>query len=538
MDWISTRLPYLQTGYFSRIITDYLEQAEDLAPFYRYPVSAEGLRQSLETRKAFPTDRAVLVKTLEEQYAGMFANDSSGAGAPRVRENITRLAGADTFTVCTAHQPAIFTGHLYFIYKILHTIRLAEWLKEQHPAQHFVPVFYMGSEDADLDELGHIYLGDDKLVWDTKQTGAVGRMKTKGLDKLYYRIEGQLSVEPYGRELLALLKTAYLESPDIQTATFKLLHALFAEYGLIVLIADKAVFKKQMIAVFEDDLFRQEPTRIVNESISRLSAEYKIQANPRPINLFYLKDDLRNRIERSAVGFHIVDTPLRFTDEEMRAELQRYPERFSPNVILRGLFQETILPNVAFIGGGGETAYWLELRALFEHYRTPYPVLVMRNSFLLVQRHWMEKLAHAGFALPDVFRGADELVNELVRRDSANTLSLEEEIAAANHYYEALKTLSRPVDPTLEQHIAALQARAVEPIRTLEKKLLKAERRKFSDQQRQLTALKAALFPHDNLQERVENFMPWYAALGPGFIRDLYRHSPVLEQEFVVLVES
>ena len=538
MDWISTRLPYRQTGYFSRIITDYLEQADELAPFYQHPVSAEGLRSSLEARKAFPTDRTVLVQALEEQYAGVFANDFSGAGAPRVRENIARLAGPDTFTVCTAHQPAIFTGHLYFIYKILHTIRLAEWLKEQHPSHHFVPVFYMGSEDADLDELGHIYLGGDKLVWDTKQTGAVGRMKTRGLDKLYYRIEGQLSVEPYGRELMALLKAAYLESPDIQTATFKLLHSLFAEYGLIVLIADKAVFKKQMIAVFEDDLFHQEPSRIVNASVAQLGEHYKVQANPRPINLFYLKDDLRNRIERSAQGFQVVDTPLRFTDEEMREELHRYPERFSPNVILRGLFQETILPNLAFIGGGGETAYWLELKALFEHYRTPLPVLILRNSFLLVQRHWIEKLTHMGFGIPDVFRKTDDLANALVRRDSANTLSLEEEIALANNYYERLKTLSRPVDPTLESHIAALQARAIEPIRTLEKKLLKAERRKFSDQQRQLAALKAALFPHDNLQERVENFMPWYAVLGPGFIHDLYQHSPVLEQEFVVLVES
>lgn len=536
MDWISTRLPYQQTGYFSRIITDYLEQAEELSPFYEHPVSAVGLRQALEARKRFHTDRTALVKALEEQYAGVFAGDPSGA--PRVRENVARLAEENTFTVTTAHQPAIFTGNLYFIYKILHTIRLAEWLKEQDPAHHFVPVFFMGSEDADLDELGHIYLGGEKIAWETKQTGAVGRMKTKGLDKVYYRIEGQLSVQPYGPELMRLLKAAYLDSPDIQTATFRLLHSLFAEYGLIVLIADKAVFKKQMAAVFEDDLFRQEPTRIVTESITRLSEHYKIQANPRPINLFYLKDDLRNRIERTPDGFQVVDTKIRFTGQELRDELTHYPERFSPNVILRGLFQETILPNLAFIGGGGETAYWLELKELFGHYRVPFPVLILRNSFLLVQRHWLEKLVHAGFGIPDVFRGTDELINELVRRDSDHTLNLEEEIAAANSYYENLKALARPVDPTLEQHVTALQARALEPIRTLEKKLLKAERRRFGDQQRQLAALKAELFPHDNLQERVENFMPWYAALGQGFLHDLYRHSPVLEQQFVVLTEG
>jgi bacillithiol synthase len=535
MDWKSTRLTYQQTGYFSRIITDYLEQAAELSPYYSYPVSAEGFRSALALRKAYPTDRQTLVQVLEEQYAGV---PDVLTGAPRVRENIARLGEEATFTVCTAHQPAIFTGHLYFFYKILHTIRLAEWLKEQHPTQHFVPVFYMGSEDADLEELGHIFLGGEKLNWDTKQTGAVGRMKTKGLEKLYYRIEGELSVKAYGSELMAMLKAAYLESPDVQTATFRFLHDLFAEWGLIVLIADKAAFKRQMISIFEDDLFREEPTRIVNESVARLGEKYKIQANPRPINLFYLKDDVRNRIERTKDGFVVVGTAFRFTEEDLKAELHEYPERFSPNVILRGLFQEKILPNLAFIGGGGETAYWLELRGLFEHYAIPFPVLVLRNSFLLVQRHWMEKLTQAGFDIPDLFHPAEELMNELVRRDSGNRLTLEGEIAAANHYYEGLKALARPVDPTLEQHVTALQARAVEPIKSLEKKLLKAEKRRFGDQRRQVAALKAALFPQENLQERIDNFLPWYAAYGPAFLRELYRQSFVLEQEFVVLTES
>jgi len=221
----------------------------------------------------------------------------------------------------------------------------------------------------------------------------------------------------------------------------------------------------------------------------------------------------------------------------MREELHRYPERFSPNVILRGLFQETILPNLAFVGGGGETAYWLELKALFDHYSTPFPVLVLRSSFLLVQRQWMEKMERAGFGVSDLFREEEDLMNELVKRDSNQTLSLEEEIAAANQYYDNLKALTRPVDLTMEQHVAALQTKAVEPIRLLEKKLLRAEKRKFGDQQRQIHAVKEALFPGESLQERVENILPWYAAYGPAILRDLYAHSPVWG-EFVVLTEA
>jgi bacillithiol biosynthesis cysteine-adding enzyme BshC len=531
MDWISTHLPYRQTGYFSRIITDYLNQAAELSPFYSHPVTEEGLKAAIDARKRSPVDRTVLVDALRQQYAGAMP-------APLVEQNITRLAEDNTYTVVTAHQPAIFTGHLYFIYKILHTIRLADHLSKKYPSDHFVPVFYMGSEDADLEELGNIYLGGEKLVWETKQTGAVGRMKTKGLEKLLFRIEGELSVQPFGKELIEMLKEAYLKSPDVQTATFRLIHRLFAEYGLVVLIPDRASLKQLMIPVFEDDLFDQKPSEIVSKTIDQLAVHYKVQANPRLINLFYLKDDIRGRIEQVGDSFLVHTTDLQFTKEELREELHRYPERFSPNVILRGLFQEKILPNIAFIGGGGETAYWLELKGLFDHYKTPFPVLMLRNSFLLIERQWKEKMEKAGFGVADLFRPVEELMNLLVKRDSQQTLNLEEEIAVANRYYESLKELARPVDPTLEQHVTALQTRAVEPLRVLEKKLLKAEKRKFADSRRQLEGLKSALFPQGGLQERVDNFMPWYATKGKKFIRDLYEFSPVLEQDFVVLIEK
>ena len=530
MDWTEHHLSINQTGYFSRIIIDYLYKAEALRPFYAHFPDADGLSQAILQREAHPIDRATLVSALKEQYQGLPADSQR-----RVSQNIDLLGRDTTFTVCTAHQPAIFTGHLYFIYKILHTVRLAEWLKTQRPECDFVPVFWMGSEDADLEELGNVYLGGETLTWETKQTGAVGRMKTKGLDKLLFRIEGELSVQPFGPELIAILKECYLDSPDIQTATLRIIHRLFGEYGLLVLIADTAPLKKLMLPVFEDDLFLQKPATIVDETISRIPDHYKVQANPRNINLFYLKDDLRGRIDREGDHFIVHGSVLRFSESEMRAELQRYPERFSPNVILRGLFQETVLPNLAFIGGGGETAYWLELKSLFDSYHVPFPVLILRNSFLLIDGQWREKMERAGLEVEDVFRPAEDLVNSIVRRESENPLSLEREISEANRYYETLKALARPVDPSLEQHVEALQAKALEPIRVLEKKLLKAERRKYGDLQRQVHALKAALFPTGGLQERVENFMPWYAQYGPTFLKDLYGHSPALEQDFIVL---
>jgi uncharacterized protein YllA (UPF0747 family) len=155
-----------------------------------------------------------------------------------------------------------------------------------------------------------------------------------------------------------------------------------------------------------------------------------------------------------------------------------------------------------------------------------------------VEKDWKEKLERAGLDLTEIFKSEEELVNELVKRESQQQLSLDEEIIIANQYYEKLKTLARPVDPTLVQHVEALQKKALDPLQDLEKKLLKAEKRKFSDQQRQIHALKSALFPLNGLQERIDNFMPWYAARGQKFIADIYEYSLMLEQAFVVLGEE
>jgi bacillithiol biosynthesis cysteine-adding enzyme BshC len=396
----------------------------------------------------------------------------------------------------------------------------------------------MGSEDADLDELGHVYLSGEKLVWDTKQTGAVGRMNTKGLDKLIHRIEGELSVLPFGKELIALLRDCYLQSPDIQTATFKLIHALFAEYGLIVIVPDTAALKKIMEPVFTEDLLQQTPAGIVNKTIEQLSAHYKVQAHPRDINLFYFKDAVRELIEVKNNRYEVRNTSISFSQEEIIAELKNYPERFSPNVILRGLYQETLLPNIAFVGGGGETAYWMELKALFQHYNVPFPVLLLRNSFLIIEQKWQEKIQKLGFAPKDFFQSEQQLLTLLVSRNKNGELKLKKELEAATEVYELLKHKAAAIDKSLLQHVEALQVKTIKPLQELEKKMLRAEKRKYEAEERQIHAVRSALFPHNGLQERVDNFMPWYALWGKEFIQKVYDHSLTLEQQFIILEEK
>ena len=530
MDCIATRLPYRQTNSFSKTVLDYLDHTEGLKPFYTHLPTVQGIQKAIDARKEFATNRELLVQELKKQYKGVPISD-------KINENIELLLSADTFTITTAHQNNIFTGPLYFIYKIVHAIKMADQLKQSLPSYNFVPVFYIGSEDADLDELNHIYIGGEKLQWNTTQKGAVGRMKVdKELVKLIGLMEGQLLVLPHGKEIISSLKEFYKEGATIQDVTFRLVNSLFAAFGLLVLLPDNALLKKQMTAVFEDDLFNQTASGIVEKTAEKLEgAGYKVQASPREINLFYLINDKRERIEVQDAKYEVRTLGLQFSKEEILKELEQYPERFSANVILRGAFQETVLPNIAFIGGGGELAYWLELKNVFAAVNIPYPVLLLRNSFLLLKSDQANKLKKLGFTDADLFKDALDLLNTLVKRESENQLNLTNELQQAKNLYAQLQKISGAVDQTLSQHVTALEKQALKKLTELEKKILRAERFKYDTQQKQITKLKQDLFPANSLQERVDNFSLYYATHGKTWLTRIYDVSTGLNSGFGVV---
>jgi bacillithiol biosynthesis cysteine-adding enzyme BshC len=532
MDVSSNFLSFESTNFFSETVIDYVNRAASLKPFYNYPVSIDGIRASIAERRKFTTDRKLLLSVLQTQYASIKPSST-------VLDNIDLLQHESTFTICTAHQPNIFTGPLYFVYKILHVIKLAEQLKIQLPENKFVPVYFMGSEDADLEELGHIYVDGEKYQWNTNQTGAVGRMKVdKALVKLLDNISGQLLVQPFGAEIIGLMKECYQEGITIEQATFKLVDKLFGEYGLIVIVPDNKPLKASFIPVIKKELTEEFSHKEVKETIAAFGADYKVQASGRELNMFYLKDDKRERIETTDGVWSVVNTDLRFTHDEMMAELQERAERFSPNVILRPVFQEWILPNIVFVGGGGEIAYWLQLKKVFAKVAVPYPMLIVRNSFMFIAKEIQELTDKLKFNYTALFQPKLDLINQLVKRDSLQQVSLSNEQLELAEFYEQLKAIVGNIDATLETHISALQTQSLKKITALEKKMLRAEKKKFEAQQRQLQKIKATLFPNNNLQERVDNLMPYYAKWGSDFIRMIYNNSKGLEQEFGVLVEQ
>jgi bacillithiol biosynthesis cysteine-adding enzyme BshC len=522
-------ITYSQAGAFSKTVTDYIAGYAPLKPFYQHPVSVAGVKAAITQRNLFNTNRALLVTALKKQY-------SMVTTSAKVTANIEKLLQPNTYTITTAHQPNIFTGHLYFIYKILHTVKMAAFLEKEIQGNYFVPVYYMGSEDADLDELGHVFINGQKYEWLTSQTGAVGRMKVdKALVKLLLEISGQILVEPFGKEIIDLMKSCYQEGVTIEQATFKLVNELFKEYGVVVLLPDNALLKTAFMPLAEKELKEKFSHKAVEETVALFPPEYKIQAGGREINLFWLDDGQRERIVEEEAVFKIQHTKIEFTKAEITAVTNNHPQNFSPNVILRPVFQEIILPNVAFIGGGGELAYWLELKKVFETAAVPLPVLVLRNSFLVVNAEYKALALKLCLTVTDLFKPVHVLLKELVTKESALQLDLEKEIVEMKDLYNRLKKISGMIDASLAGHTEALQTKALHKIEGLQKKMFKAEKRKFEIQQRQLDKLKTALFPANGLQERTENIIPFYAKWGKNFIAELYKHSLAFDAEFAVL---
>jgi bacillithiol biosynthesis cysteine-adding enzyme BshC len=530
LDSHCTYIPYTQTGFFSQLVTDYLAHSSSLQPFYTYCPDEAGIQQAIAARADYPVNRRVLVQTLQAQCSHLTC-------CAAVTDNIASLANENTFTVCTAHQPNLLTGYLYFIYKIAHAIQLANHLNEQHPGKHFVPVYYMGSEDNDLDELGTFRYGGKKYTWDGNgQQGAVGRMNTKSLEALLnelFKVMGPPG--EHTEQLKELLTQAYLQHDTIGEATRYLVNELFGKYGLVVLDPDDVAFKKEILHIMRDDLLNHTANGIVTTQAELLAEQYKSQAYPRDINLFYLKDNLRERIEKNGSKWIVLNTDISWTESELLAELETHPERFSPNVILRGILQESILPDVAFIGGGAEVAYWLQLKELFNHYKVFYPVILLRQSVL-----WIEPKASAlqqklGITTEELFQPYEQLAKAHVSDNSQHSLSTADEQNSFEAVIRQLKDKAVLLDPTLGPSAEAALAKIKHQLAVLEQKMLRAEKRKHNTELQRIAKLKTMLFPNNSLQERVENFIEYFPLCGHDFIDTIVNNISPMRNEFLVI---
>lgn len=528
-------ISYKETGYFSHTVTEYIEDRPELRPFYGFRPDMEGFAALLKTRTV-TADRNLLADTLLNQYAAINAADQFSLQG--VIENVALLRAASTYTITTGHQLNIFAGPLYFIYKIVSAIKLARQLKTAHPDKSFVPVYWMASEDHDFAEINYTNIGGKKVHWWHEATGATGRIDPQSMRQALNQYKGVLGMEQHAPELAHIVETAYTKFDKLADATRYMVNALFGKYGLVIIDADDHNLKKQFAAIIEQDILEQNSFKNIsatNEHLEKLGVH--IQVNPREINFFYLGDGMRERIVFEDDHYKVLNTEISFSKEDLQQEIRNYPERFSPNVVMRPLYQEYILPNIAYIGGGAEVVYWLELRSNFEYYKIDFPILILRNSGLVIRRESAAKIARMELRPADLFKNTDEIKNNWMKKHSMHELSLTEEWREMQSIFERIKLRAFKIDPTLAKSTAAVQTRLQHAMDNLEKKLTKAEKRNYHTRLEQIDKIKADLFPKNSLQERTENFGLFYVKWGQQFIDELINNFEPLDFEFTVLTE-
>jgi bacillithiol biosynthesis cysteine-adding enzyme BshC len=484
------------THSFSPFFLDYIDQKKTLEPYFnRFPTPGNFKQQLVEKSAAFSEKhRRVLSSALKEQYNGFVLSKT-------VSENLDLLNLGNTFTVTTGHQLNIFTGPLYFIFKIVTVINTCKKLKAQYPESNFVPVYWMASEDHDYDEIKYFTLYGKKHVWNTDQAGAVGRFSTKGLDSIANALPGDVKI----------FQDAYSKRATLSQAVRYYVNELFGREGVIVLDPDSRALKGLFKHVIRKDVLENVNKPAVEKTNAALeSLGYKTQIFCRDINFFYLDRAVRSRIEKKDDRFIVVDTDLSFSRSEIERMIEEEPEKFSPNVILRPLFQEVILPNLAYVGGPAEVIYWLQLKEVFNHFGTIFPILLPRNFGLIINPEIARKFAKTGLDLKDLFEEKNYLFNHWVLKNASRNLTVGAERAEVAKLFDELKERASSIDRSLAPFVAAEGQRALNSLEKIERKLIRAEKRLHSDKFRQIETVKEALFPGGKLQERSDNFLNFY----------------------------
>ena len=506
-------ISFAETKQFSKLFLDYINGETKLRSFYSYVPEIASFKKAMEDKSKENTNRQLLVDVLNQQYSKL-SNSSKSIN------NINQLLNKNTFTVCTGHQLCLFTGPLYFIYKIISTINLAEILKKHYPENNFIPVYWMASEDHDFEEVASINLFGKKIRWNNESAkGAVGRLNPASLNILIEELKQILGDSENAKALIQLFSDTYLKHSNLADATRYLVHHLFGEYGLVILDADNLSLKSEFAEIIKDDISNNTNFKIVNQTIAELEKiGHKSQVNPREINVFKLSDNNRVRIETA-------------TTETLNYKAVEY----SPNVVLRPLYQQKILPNLAYVAGPGEIAYWLEYKGMFEHHKINFPVLIPRNFALLSDEKAEQQIQKLGLSKTDLFKDIDLLIKDFVSKNASSAVLLKEEEQKLIIIFTELAEKVGAIDATLKASVEAEFQKALSSLKNIESKLIKSEKQKQETNINQIRKLIDRFLPEGILQERHDNFAPYYLKSGINLIADFKEAFDPFEFKLMIL---
>ena len=455
--------------------------------------------------------RSLLLTTLRAQ-TGAKATASQA-------KNLELLKDSNTFSVSCGHQLNLAGGPVYMLYKILTVIKLADILNQKFPQYHFVPIHWLASEDHDLDEVKSVQFFGQKVDFQVDQTGAVGRMNTNGLSTQMEAI----------RDFPAWMSAAYSGDKTLTEATRVWLRHTFGDRGLLILDADVPELKKAFHDLALRELTQPWVEKKVLEQTGKLEkAGLKSQIHPRPINLFYLTDSERLRLEEKDGKIQTVEGKYSWGKEEAIQHFNKNPQELSPNAAFRPLYSQVLLPDVAFIGGPAEVAYWLQLGTIFEEAKIPMPLLLPRFSAVYLNAGLTKKMEKLGLTPEDLLKEDHELKKE------ASGISTELALPNLERVYSGLLAFAQQVDPTLVPMAKGELTKVEKMVEGIQKRIVKAAENKNEQQITQILNLVRKLFPEGGLQERSEGWLT-FVVNDPDWLNKIYDAIDPLDLRFSIL---
>ena len=511
-------IPFSQTGKFKEVFTQYIEGDARLASLVGPRPTLEELDR-LANQKFYPaSQRKVLVEALRRQYEAIGADASV---------QLDKLAEEDTFTITTGHQLCIYLGPLYTVLKALTVIRLAEQTEERYPGRKIVPIFWLAGEDHDLEEIADVAIQGQTFHWQPPYPGPAGQEPTDGLIDL---------LEPI-LPRLPLYLSRYGSFDTLAQAQAWLLHTLFGDMGLVILDPSDATLKPFFSRYIKKELRERFVQPAVDTATTRLEAAgHKPQIAIREVNLFMLGEHVRERLVPETDGRFSAGALGNFSQEELLRMADEAPERFSPNVAMRPLYQEVLLPNLAYIGGPAEVAYWLQLKDVFAAAGVAMPAVWPRAHALIVSAKEAAKLEELGLTPADMLLDPLAIKRKVIAEKGTDKPDTEALMGLFNTFFSKLETLTLEQDKSLGQAMAAERARLEKQIEPGIKRLEKAYERRFEQLTSQADKLQAKLAPNGGLQERVESYLTFEMA-DPKFIRHLHDVLDATRHEFILITQ-
>ena len=517
---------------FSTFDKHYVASPQDFSSFIQAVPSFDSLKEQVAIKDSnYSYSRRKLVEVIANQYDRINCLDKD------TRSKLKVLASPDTFTIITAHQPSLLTGSLYFIHKIISAIVTAEAAEKIMPDKRILPVFIIGGEDHDFEEMNHLYYRNDRYEWQNSHTeGAVGRMSTEGIAKTIQQLKPSLSQSFYGKEISDLLEKSFTGEQSVADGMHFFLHSLFQQESLLVVQMDDLHFKEAFAPYILQEILQEKSKSAVERTQQELqSMGYGNQALARDINFFYLFQGRRNRIHHTEGKYIILETDISFTPDEMEREIRSHPDRFSPNVIMRPVYQEFIFPNLGYVGGGGELAYWMERKRQFEKFDLAFPLLIRRHSASILLESSKKKLSNFSLELCHWMSPIHEVENTWLDQHFSSDLDLSEAFKKLHMAFDQLRNKIEGIDESLLYSNEAARVDSLKPLNRLEKKIRRSIKKKEKHQRQLLQALHAELYPEGNLQERHTNFLEFYARRGPKLFGDLKDAFQPLKPELSII---